>query len=134
MIDVENEIFSAVAEVVRAVYPNIYMTGEYVKSPSSFPCVSLVEISNAVYRNSSTTTVEENHAAVTYEVNVYSNKSKGKKAECREIMNVIDTKLAEIGFTRMMLEPVPNMEDATIYRMLGRYRAVVGADHTIYRR
>ena len=134
MIDVENEIFSEISTVVRAAYPDIFMTGEYVKSPSSFPCVSLVEISNAVYRNSSTTSVEENHAAVTYEVNVYSNKSKGKKAPCREIMNVIDTRLAEIGFTRMMLEPVPNMEDATIYRMLGRYRAVVGEDHTIYRR
>lgn len=134
MIDVENEIFSEISTVVRAAYPDIFMTGEYVKSPSSFPCVSLVEISNAVYRNSSTTSVEENHAAVTYEVNVYSNKSKGKKAQCREIMNVIDTRLAEIGFTRMMLEPVPNMEDATIYRMLGRYRAVVGEDHTIYRR
>lgn len=134
MIDVESEIFSDLSEVIRTAYPNIFMTGEYVKSPSSFPCVSLVEISNAVYRNSSNTSVEENHAAVTYEVNVYSNKSKGKKAECREIMNVIDTRLAEIGFTRMMLEPVPNMEDATIYRLLGRYRAVVGADHTIYRR
>lgn len=134
MIDVENEIFSAVEVAVRAAYPKVFMTGEYVKSPSSFPCVSLVEISNAVYRNSSTTTVEENHAAVTYEVNVYSNKSKGKKAESREIMSLIDSKLAEIGFTRMMLEPVPNMEDATIYRLLGRYRAVVGADHTIYRR
>ena len=134
MIDVENEIFSEISTVVRAAYPDIFMTGEYVKSPSSFPCVSLVELSNAVYRNSSTTSVEENHAAVTYEVNVYSNKSKGKKAQCREIMNVIDTRLAEIGFTRMMLEPVPNMEDATIYRMLGRYRAVVGEDHTIYRR
>lgn len=134
MIDVESEVFSAVEAVVREAYPKVFMTGEYVKSPSSFPCVSLVEISNAVYRNSSTSTVEENHAAVTYEVNVYSNKSKGKKAECREIMNLIDTKLADIGFTRMMLEPVPNMEDATIYRLLSRYRAVVGKDHTIYRR
>ena len=134
MIDVESEIFSAVAEAVKAVYPNIFITGEYVKSPSSFPCVSLVEISNAVYRNSSTNMVEENHAAVTYELNVYSNKSKGKKAECRAIADVADRKLAQIGFTRMMFEPVPNMEDATIYRMLGRYRAVVGNDHTIYRR
>lgn len=134
MIDVENEIFSAVSEVVRATYPKVFMTGEYVKSPSSFPCVSLVEISNAVYRNSSTTTVEENHAAVTYEVNVYSNKSKGKKAECREIVNVIDRKLAEIGFTRMMLEPVPNMEDATIYRMVARYRAIISKEKIIYRR
>lgn len=134
MIDVESEVYSCVETALKAACPKVFMTGEYVKSPSSFPCVSLVEINNAVYRNSSTNTVEENHIAVTYEVNVYSNKTKGKKAECRTIMSVVDTKLANIGFTRMMLEPVPNMEDATIYRLLGRYRAVVGKDYTIYRR
>lgn len=134
MIDMESEIFSDLADTVRAVYPNAFVTGEYVKSPTSFPCISIVEISNAVYRNSSTNCVEENHAAVTYEVNVYSNKKSGKKAECRKIFNLIDQRLAQIGFTRRMLEPIPNVEDATIYRMLGRYRAVIGADHTIYRR
>lgn len=134
MIDIESEIFSEISKKVKEIYPDIFITGEYVKSPSSFPCISIVEISNAVYRNSSTTSVEENHAAVTYEVNIYSNKTAGKKAECRAIMNIVDTRLAEIGFTRMLLEPVPNMEDATIYRLLGRYRAVVGIDHTIYRR
>ena len=134
MIDIENDIFSAVAEVVRSAYPNVFITGEYVKSPPSFPCVSLVEIKNAVYRNSSTTSVEENHVALTYEVNVYSNKTKEKKAECKKIVKIIDEKLANMNFTRMMLQPVPNMEDATVYRMVGRYRAVAGKDKTIYRR
>lgn len=134
MIDVENQIFSAVASVVREKYPSIFMTGEYVMSPPSFPCVSLVEIDNAVYRNSSTNTVEENHAAVTYEVNVYSNKSTGKKAECKAIIALIDTQLANMGFTRTMLEPVLNVDEANIYRMLGRYRAVVSKEHTIFRR
>ena len=134
MIDVENEIFSEVASVLRESYEDIFITGEYVKAPSSFPCVSIVEVDNSVYRNSSTNTVEENHAAITYEVNVYSNKTTGKKSECKKIASLIDTKLANMGFTRMMLEPVPNLEDSTIYRLLGRYRAVVGKDHTIYRR
>jgi hypothetical protein len=134
MIDIESSVFSIVAQAVREKYPKIFMTGEYVMSPSSFPCVSLVEIDNAVYRNSSTNTVEENHAAVTYEVNVYSNKSTGKKAECKAIIGLIDTQLANLGFTRTMLEPIPNMDEATIYRMLGRYRAVVSKEHTIYRR
>lgn len=134
MIDVESEIFDSVATVVRDEFPKIYMTGEYVKSPPSFPCVSLVEVDNSVYRNSSTNCEEENHVAVTYEVNIYSNKTSGKKSECRKIAGIIDTKLANLGFTRMMLEPVPNMEDSTIYRLLGRYRAVVGKDKTIYRR
>lgn len=134
MIDVENDIFSEVAKKVRTKFPNIYVTGEYVKSPSSFPCVSLVEIDNATFRNSQTTESQENHVAVTYEVNVYSNRTKGKKAECKEIVASIDEILMSLNFTRIMLEPVPNQNDATIYRMLGRYRAVVSRNKTIFRR
>lgn len=134
MIDVETELFSEVSSKVRAKYPNLYMTGEYVKSPPDFPCVSMVEVDNATFRNTQTTEAQENHAAVMYEVNVYSNKTKGKKAECKEIIAFIDELLMERNFTRIMLEPVPNQDNATIYRMLGRYRAVVSKNKTIYRR
>ena len=44
MIDIESEVFSTVAMVVRTAYPDIYMVGEYVKIPPKFPCVSLVEM------------------------------------------------------------------------------------------
>lgn len=134
MIDAENEIFAELASVLRESYEDIFITGEYTKAPPSFPCVSIVEVDNAVYGSTSTNTIEENHVAVTYEVNVYSNKTTGKKSECKKIASLIDTKLANLGFTRTMLEPVPNLEDSTIYRLLGRYRAVIGKDHTIYRR
>lgn len=134
IIDLEAEIFSEVAKKVRTKFPNIYVTGEYVKSPSSFPCVSLVEVDNATFRNTQTTEGKENHAAVVYELNVYSNKTKGKKAECKEIAAFIDDLMMGLNFTRTMLEPVPNQDGATIYRMLGRYRAVVSKNKTIYRR
>lgn len=134
MIDAESEIFTEVSEKVREKYPKIYMTGEYVRQPPSFPCVSLVEIDNATFRNTQTTEGNENHVAVTYELNVYSNKTKGKKAECKEIASFIDEILSRMNFTRTMLEPVPDQEDATIYRMLGRYRAVIDKNHIIYRR
>lgn len=134
MIDIENDVFSEMAKKVREKFSNIFVTGEYVKSPSSFPCVSLVEIDNATFRNSQTTESQENHVAVSYEVNVYSNKTKGKKAECKEIIAFIDEVLMSLNFTRIMLEPVPNQNDATIYRMLGRYRAVVSRNKTIFRR
>ena len=134
MIDMETEIFNEVSKQVRTKYPKIFMTGEYVKSPSSFPCVSLVEVDNATFRNTQTTEGKENHAAVAYELNVYSNKTKGKKAECKEIAAFIDDLMMGLKFTRTMLEPVPNQNDATIYRMLGRYRAVVSRDKVVYRR
>lgn len=134
IIDIEFNLFSELSEAVRERYPNINMTGEYVKSPSDFPCVSLVEVDNATFRNTQTAEGKENHAAVMWELNVYSNKTKGKKAECKEIIAFIDELLMERNFTRIMLEPVPNQDSATIYRMLGRYRAIVGKNKTIYRR
>jgi hypothetical protein len=73
-------------------------------------------------------------AAVTYEVNVYSNKQTGKKTECKNIAAVVDEILLAMNFTRSMLEPVPNMADATIYRMTGRYTAVISKDKKLYRR
>lgn len=134
MIDAESEIFTEIATALRAKYPKIFVTGEYVSAPSSFPCVSLVEIDNATFRNTQTQEGRENHVSVTYELNVYSNKKTGKKAECKEIASFIDEMLHKMNFTRILLEPIPNAEDNTIYRMLGRYRAVIGQEHIIYRR
>ena len=134
MINVENEIFDIVAKAVRNAYPDIYMIGEYVKSPSKFPCVSLVEIDNSAYRRTQTNSSVENHAELMYELNVYSNKKSGKKSECKAIASLIDNEMAALGFSRSMLQPIPNMDDATIYRVTGRYRAVVSKDKIIYRR
>ena len=87
MIDMEDDIFDEVSDKVYAAFekkcPDLLIMSEYVKSPSSFPFVSIVEIDNATFRNSQTTEGHENHVAVTYEVNVYSNKTSGKKAECK---------------------------------------------------
>jgi hypothetical protein len=134
LIDIETEVFNTVSAKVREKYPKIYMTGEYVKSPPSFPCVSLIETDNQIYRNTRTTECIENHAQLLYEVNVYSNKQSGKKAECKAIIALIDKRMEALGFTRTLLNPVPNEEDATVYRMVARYRAIVSKNKVIYRR
>jgi hypothetical protein len=134
VIDVENAVFHAVVTKVREQYPNIYMVGEYVKSPSSFPAVSLVEMDNAIRTDTIDSGSTENHANVMYEVNVYSNKTTGKKSECKAIIALIDREMLALGFVRATLTPVPNMNDSTIYRMVGRYRATVSPDFKIYRR
>lgn len=134
MIDVENEIYSIVSKAVRSKYPKIYMAGEYIKVPPSFPCVSLIEADNQVYRNTRTTDSNENHVQVIYEVDVYSNKKTGRKSECKTILALIDTLMINLGFTRTILTPVPNEEDATVYRMVARYRAIVSKEKIIYRR
>ena len=124
MIDIENEIFNIISEKLRAKYQGIYISGEYVKSPPSFPSVSLIEMDNEIYRSTRTNESIENHVQVMYEINVYSNKIKGKKTEAKSIMSVIDSEFARLGFMRIMYNPIPNELDATIYRLVARYRAV----------
>lgn len=134
MIDVESEIFSIIAPKVRGNFPGSFVTGEKVKSPPSFPCSSIVEADNQVYRNTRTSSSMENHAQLMYEVEVFSNKTTGKKSECRKIMAFIDSEFAALGFTRITMTPVPNEGDSSIYRLLARYRAIVSTDKKIYRR
>ena len=134
MIDIENQVFDRIAMKVREQFPDIFITGEYVNSPSSFPAVSLVEMDNSVRESTVDSGSNEKHANVMYEVNVYSNKTAGKKSECKAIMALIDQELIAMGFVRSTLTPVQNEYDSTIYRMLGRYRAAVSSDYKIYRR
>lgn len=134
MIDVEIPVFNRVVTRIREVFPDIFMAGEYVKSPPSFPAVSLVEMDNSTRVETIDSGSNENHANVMYEVNVYSNKTAGKKTECKAIMALIDEEMLAMGFSRSTLTPVPNENDSTIYRMVGRYRAVVSSNNTIYRR
>lgn len=134
MINIEEELFNDIATEVRAKFSDVYMVGECVKSPPTFPCVSLIEQDNYVYTKTQTSLSDENHCQVMYEVNVYSNKASGKKTECKNIMALIDSAMLKKGFTRTMMQPIPNIDDATIYRMVARYSGVVSKDKQIFRR
>lgn len=134
MIDIESQVFSRVATKVREQFPNIFMTGEYVNSPSSFPAASLVEMDNSIREATIDSGSNENYVNVMYEVNVYSNKTTGKKSECKAIIALIDNEMTAMGFVRSTLTPVQNEYDSTIYRMVGRYRAAVSNNQQIFRR
>jgi len=134
VISIENEVFNTLATALRAVYNPISIFGEYVKAPPVFPCVTIEEKDNYVYERSQTSPNIENHAGLMYEVNVYSSRPSGRKSECKDIFALIDNVLGGIGFTRTTLNSFSHEEDATVYRMVGRYKAVVSFDRKIYRR
>lgn len=134
MIDIESEIFSLIATTLRSAYTDIYVTPEYVSQPPKFPAVFIVEMENSVYLPGRDSSGIENFANVMYQVDVYSNLNRGKKAQAREILAMIDVLMAVNGFTRTFMNPVQNMNDPTIYRITARYTAVVGKDKVIYNR
>ena len=134
MIDIESRVFNDVLAKLKLKYPDLYMVGEYVKTPSRFPCVSLMEMDNQTYQRTEDSGSSENHVSVMYEVNIYSNKTVGKKSECKAIAALVDEQMLALGFARTMLQPIPNFDDATIYRMVGRYSAVISKDKLLFRR
>ncbi len=124
MIDVENDVFSTVATALRTAFPGISVYGEYVETPAAFPAVTILEADNRVLMSMRTVEIE-NAVSVMYEMNVYSNKGNGKKAEAKDITNVADEVFESLGFTRTFREQIPNLRDATIYRIICRYEGVV---------
>ena len=123
MIDVENKIYTPLARSLRAEFPGINVSGEYVRAPSKFPHVSIVESDNYMTIRHLDNSDDEKFATLMYEINVYSNKSGGKKSEAKAIMGLIDGLMYDLNFTRLAMTPVPNLEDSTIYRITARYRA-----------
>lgn len=133
MIDVESKVYTPIAVALRDAFSGIFVSGEYVKAPSSFPHVSLVEMDNYTSADRLDTADEERFSTLMYEVNVYSNKTSGKKSECKKIICFIDDLMYKMNFKRLSLAPVPNMDDATIYRMTARYRVETDGEN-FYRR
>ena len=131
MIDIENSIFTMIATPLREKYEDIFITGEEVLNPSKFPCVSIVETDNYITQSHIDNGDNEKYATIIYTVNVYSNKTSGKKSECKDIMKTIDEMLYKKNFKRIETSPI-SMEDATIYRIVARYRAETDGQN-IYR-
>ena len=129
MIDIENDIFTTVATALRAKYPGIYVAGENIEVPPSFPAVTVVESDNHILQKMRTLKIE-NAVEVMYTVNVFSDKVNGKKAEAKAIADVVDSTLEKAGFTRTLREQIPNAYDASIFRMVMRYEAIIGAGAT----
>ena len=131
MIDCENEVYTRIARVLRDKFPGINIAGEYVNAPSSFPHVSITQSDNSDVSEQMTGSAEM--AQVMFEINIYSNKADGRKTECKAIAKVIDDVMFRMNFKRMALTPIPNMEDATIYRIVARYRDMTDVKY-FYRR
>lgn len=133
MIDIENDIYTPIAAALRSKFPAINVSGEYVREPSQFPHVTIIEQDNYVTPAHLDSSDTEKFATIMFEVNVYSNKTVGKKTECKSILSVIDSMMFARNLVRTSRTPVPNMENATIYRLTARYEAETDGK-MIYRR
>ena len=133
MIDIESDVYDLVSQAVLADYPNALVVGKETRMPTKFPCVSIVEADNYTLDRTQDSGSNENHVSLMYSVNIYSNKAKGGKSECKAILAIVDDLLIRKGFTRTACVPI-SLDDATKFRYTVRYMAVADKNKTIYRR
>lgn len=124
MIDIENKVFNTVADAISDSFPSAAVYSDYVDTPQAFPCVTLVENSNTTHLDSLDDALEEHHADLVYDLNVYANSSNAK-SDAKAILDVADRTLQGMKFTRTYCQPTANV-DRTIYRITARYTVVVG--------
>ena len=134
MIDFQNEIFTSVATTVRAKHSGAWVVGEYTRSPSKFPAVTLDEIENVTVPALVDSSDEERYCGVTYRLQVFSNKTAGKKAEARAVFSTADGVMRGLGFRRITYTTTPEIYDSTIYSITATYEAILGANGVIYSR
>ena len=134
MIDKLNEIFNTVAKSVRKAHPGTTFTGEYIRKPSKFPCGALDEIENVSIDRLEDSSDEEKFAGVGYRLQVFSNKTSGKKAEARAIFATADSVMRGFGFRRITYTATPEIYESTIYSITATYEATVDVNGNIYKR
>lgn len=122
MIDIENQIYSPIRTALVNAYEGIFVTSEPTATSAKFPAVSIVQEDNYMSVNKLDNSGAERFATIMFQVDVYSNKASGRKTQCKEIMNTIDTMLFALNFTRISLTPIPMANDG-YYRLTARYRA-----------
>lgn len=135
LIDIESAVFDAASKAIKTAHATTSVYGNHIPVPSSFPCVTIVQVDNSVHTESSTASTTEHAADLVFEVNIYSALKSGAKKEAKSIMATVDTSLSGLMLTRLGSnpQPVPNA-DNRIYRIFARYGCVVDSTYRIYRR
>lgn len=133
MIDIEFDVFDAVADELRLQYPGIWVSGLAADLPSRYPAVTLVQRDSSVALEYSSVQSPEMATSVMFQADVYSNQISGAKVEAKQILATVDEVMTRLGFARLSAAPVDNLQDGSIYRLTARWEALVDKDLWIYR-
>lgn len=132
MIDYSNEIFTRIANAVWAKHgKDAQVIGEYVATPKRFPCVTVDEMLNIPSQKDNQ---KEKYVDVTYRVQVFSNKERGKRAEARQIFQTVSDVMYELNLMGKTYTPLPEVYNSEIYQIKATFEATIKDDGTIYRR
>lgn len=124
MIDIESLVFDTVYNAMQTSHPEVNVTAGYDESMATYPTLIVRQTNNQPYRDSATDDCSENHARVTFEIEVYSDKKTTGRTECKEILADADEIMQSMKFRRIHLNRPLNV-DRTLWRQYARYEVIV---------
>lgn len=132
MIDFEDNVIDYLSRNLETMFPKINVTTEFsLSDESTFPTVLVYEMDNYTYTPTLDSSLKENHARVTYQVEVYTKGSRSK-SKAKKILNEVDGLLQSVGFIRQIkTNMATGYTDMT--RFVTRYQALISKDGLIYR-
>jgi hypothetical protein len=131
LIDIENQIITALNTALSERYPNLKVSSEDLPTEATFPYVYMTEGDNAIKLSTMDSSGREKYAKVMYEIKVYSNKAVGKRTEAKTIFEILNDKFHELGFIRKT-KLNSTINDGSVAYYVGRFEAVVSENKTIY--
>jgi hypothetical protein len=130
MIDIENLVFDTVFNQLSVLHPEANITVGYDEKIASFPTIMVRQVNSQPYRDSATDDCSENHARVTFEIEVYSDKETTGRTECKDILADADEIMQSMKFRRIHLNRPLNV-DRTLWRQYARYEVIVAKGREI---
>lgn len=125
MVDIEAKIFNEIYTVVTAEFPSADFATHYVNQPSAFPHVQVWDESNTVNREGMNLSGDECFANIVFHLELFDNMLNGEgKDNVTRMLALIDPVMRLNGFRRTYNAPVPNYDDASVYRRVVRYSKI----------
>lgn len=134
MFDIQKEIYTTVANAVSESYSTCRITNSFVYAPAQFPCVAIVLSDSGMTYQMRDSSGNDNFRDITLTVDVYSNKTNGKKTEAESIMQIIIDTLFPLNFNMVSCKPFSDLNNAQNYRITATFTATVDVNGNIYTR
>lgn len=127
MIDKSNYLFTQVKNAISSLCKSASQT--FIDAPSNLPHMFFNQIDNSSTADDLDNI--ENAVNTTVEITIYTT-GNAKLTNAKNIMNLADTRMRELGFRRIYgPQQITNISDTSICRYLARYKRIIGSGDTI---
>lgn len=130
ILDIENKIIDDVQTFFSDREVSVNISSEFDDYPEEFPALMIRQTGSSVYTPTQDDDLTPHHWRVTFQLDIFSNKTSGAKSEVKRLMGLADEAMQSLKFTLTSSDITTNY-DRTITRGTQVYRAIVGEPRTI---